>query len=388
MAKNDQLMQTAVKVTIRDVAREAGVAMGTVSRVLNLRRDVGADLVRRVMEAVRATGYVYSARVNAGARKTGKAGGDIGALFFGGGEGALARADALGLLQDIERELALKGRNLVVGRISREAMTPPFLTRRRVDGLLLIPLGLEPAESRWLQEAYEGVRVFPHVWLKTRPAVAGGDLCGSDVRRAGFLAADYLAKRGHRRVGFFCAGAGPYDAVLLRAAFTAAARANGLESSLLDLLFAKAAGGPAAEAGRLFEFFREVEDRLRPTALFVPSYEVATHFSELLAGAGMSVGLLTCSPERMAGAVGGRLTMIDMRFDSLCARAVEQLLLRIRNLIEDTDWLNLSLEPVVIERGSVGQVAGDRCDGWEQTSRLDHARSVGGARCAESNAAD
>ncbi len=346
-------MQTAVKVTIRDVAREAGVAMGTVSRVLNLRRDVGAELVRRVMEAVRATGYVHNAR-RAAARKTDKAGGDVGAVFFGGGEDALARADALGLLQDVERELALKGRNLVVGRISRKALTPPFLTRRRVDGLLLINLGFEGEEPGWLREAYESVRAFPHVWLKARPSVAGGDLCGPDVRRAGFLAADYLAGRGHRRVGFFCAGAWTGDAASLRAAFAEGARANALESSLLDLFFAEAVGGPAVEAARLYEFFLEVEKRSRPTALFVPSYEVASHFSALLARAGLRVGLLTCAPERAVA--GGGLTMVDMRFDSLCGRAVGQLLLRMRGEMADTDWLNLSVEPAVVECGSVERV--------------------------------
>ncbi|WP_175414761.1 LacI family DNA-binding transcriptional regulator [Nibricoccus aquaticus] len=345
------------RVRLIDVAREAGVAAGTVSRVLNLRRDVGAELVRRVMDAVRMTGYVHSGRVRVGAggRKAEKAGGDVGVLFFGGGEDALGRADALGMLQGIERELALKGHSLVVGRVSREMLVPHFLTRRRVDGLLLINLGFDRHEPRWLKEAYASVRAFPHVWLKARPAVARGDLCGPDVRRAGFLAADYLAERGHRRVGFFCAGAGLGDAGSLRAAFSAGARVNAMESSLLDLVFADAADGPAVDAERLYEFFLEVEEGLRPTALLVPSYDVAAQFSGLLARAGMRVGLLTCMPERVVEP-GGRLTMIDLRFDALCGRAVEQLLMRMRNPVEDGDWLNLSVEPVVIERGSVGRV--------------------------------
>jgi LacI family transcriptional regulator len=357
---NEQLMRTSVKVTMSDVAREAGVAIGTVSRVLNLHKDVGAELVRRVMRAIQLTGYVHTAqsRVKEGERKTEKAGGDVGALFFDGGENILGRADALGVLHGVERALALKGRSLVVGSVSRDFLIPHFLTRRRVDGLILINLGLEQKEPDWVGEAYEVVRPFPHVWVNARPAATGGDLCGPDVRRAGFLAADYLAKKGHRRVGFFDAGRGLYDSSLMRVSFSAGARKNALESSLLDLLLESDGSGSALVAVRLYEFFMEIEERLRPTALFVPSHDVAAHFSGLISRAGKKVGLLTCMPEKTNTAgMGARLPMIDMRFDSLSGRAVEQLLLRMRNPVEDADWLNLSVEPVVIERGSVPRLA-------------------------------
>ncbi len=43
--------------TIRDVAAAAGVSPATVSRVLNGKRDVGADLRRRVLGVVSELGY-------------------------------------------------------------------------------------------------------------------------------------------------------------------------------------------------------------------------------------------------------------------------------------------------------------------------------------------
>lgn len=52
----------AAGVTIRDVAREAGVAVGTVSRVLNKHTDVNEDLRRRVLKAARDLKYRPSAR--------------------------------------------------------------------------------------------------------------------------------------------------------------------------------------------------------------------------------------------------------------------------------------------------------------------------------------
>ena len=46
--------------TIRDVARKAGVAVSTVSRVLNGRPDVSEETRRRVMEVVSECGYVQN----------------------------------------------------------------------------------------------------------------------------------------------------------------------------------------------------------------------------------------------------------------------------------------------------------------------------------------
>jgi LacI family transcriptional regulator len=45
------------KLTIRDVARTAGVSVGTVSRVLNRNATVRADIRQRVDQAIESLGY-------------------------------------------------------------------------------------------------------------------------------------------------------------------------------------------------------------------------------------------------------------------------------------------------------------------------------------------
>lgn len=49
-------------VTIKDIAREAGVAQGTVSNVLNNRGNVSSEKIRRVLEACQSLGYVPNER--------------------------------------------------------------------------------------------------------------------------------------------------------------------------------------------------------------------------------------------------------------------------------------------------------------------------------------
>lgn len=57
-------------VTIRDVARRAGVAVGTVSRVVNNRPDVNSELRARVLRAAQDLDYRPNARARSLARKT------------------------------------------------------------------------------------------------------------------------------------------------------------------------------------------------------------------------------------------------------------------------------------------------------------------------------
>ena len=48
--------------TIKDIARAAGVAQGTVSNVLNGKGNVSSEKIRQVMDAAAALGYVPNER--------------------------------------------------------------------------------------------------------------------------------------------------------------------------------------------------------------------------------------------------------------------------------------------------------------------------------------
>ena len=49
-------------VTIKDIAKLAGVAQGTVSNVLNGKGNVSSEKIRRVMDAAHQLGYVPNER--------------------------------------------------------------------------------------------------------------------------------------------------------------------------------------------------------------------------------------------------------------------------------------------------------------------------------------
>src|SRR5438874_590556 len=58
------------KATVVDIARRAGVSLGTVSRVLNNQRGVDPDLRRKVTDAARALNYVRAANARRAVRET------------------------------------------------------------------------------------------------------------------------------------------------------------------------------------------------------------------------------------------------------------------------------------------------------------------------------
>ena len=58
------------RATIVDVAVKAGVSLGTVSRVMNNRRDVNDELRRRVTDAARLLRYVRTERGRRASRAT------------------------------------------------------------------------------------------------------------------------------------------------------------------------------------------------------------------------------------------------------------------------------------------------------------------------------
>ncbi len=177
--------------TIRDVARRAGVGVGTVSRVLNGSASVSPEAHARVRGAMEQLGY----RRNAVARSL-----------------SVGRAQAVGVvapffttpsvierLRGVAERLAEVDYNIVLFSVEtpqqRDAVFRDFARHDHVDGLLVISLPLADAEV-------EAVRrhALPIVLVDAaHPALV--NVTVDDVR-GGELAAEHLLAKGHRRIGF------------------------------------------------------------------------------------------------------------------------------------------------------------------------------------------
>jgi DNA-binding LacI/PurR family transcriptional regulator len=177
--------------TIRDVARAAGVGLGTVSRVLNDSPLVSPSTRQRVLDVIADLNYTPN---------------EIARSFSSGKTLTVAtiapyftRPSVVERLRGIESSLSANGYNLVVFNVEtverRDACLRDVPRRDRADGLLIISLAPREEEIALLQTS--GV---PVVLIDTigegLPQVLIDDVAGGE------LATKHLIELGHTRIGF------------------------------------------------------------------------------------------------------------------------------------------------------------------------------------------
>jgi LacI family transcriptional regulator len=177
-------------ITIRDVAREAGVGLGTVSRVLSESSHVRPETRQRVLEAVERLGFRPSRMAQGLARGRTQT---LGVLvpFF-------TKHYFLEILRGVEQSAFTYDYSLIVYNVERREQALAhfdFLGKtRRVDGLIVIALSHE-----LITEAYAEMPAFPVVGVDTR--IEGAASLLPDHEKGMYLAVRHLARLGHQRIG-------------------------------------------------------------------------------------------------------------------------------------------------------------------------------------------
>jgi LacI family transcriptional regulator len=179
-------------VTIRDIARQTGVSVNTVSRALTGKYDISAKTKARVLAAAKRLGYTPNlmarSLVQGRTRTLGLLVTDCTHPFYAT------------LIREVEKVAAGSGYALLLATsnedVVKEAAGIRLLTERRVDGLLLSPVSVEaPHIRRGLSRAR-----LPSVLLARRPTAYKGAFVGTDNVEAAKLAVRHLIELGHRRI--------------------------------------------------------------------------------------------------------------------------------------------------------------------------------------------
>ena len=178
-------------VTIADVARRAGVGIGTVSRVLNGHRSVSPSTRAKVSSAMEAMRYQPNAAARSLSRRDGSAIAVIVPFF--------TRASMSARLGGLQRGLVELDRDLVLIGVEDAAQLPRQLARvpRRVDAaaVVIVSIQPEPADLERMLAAQ-----IPLVALDVDiPGVAS---IVSDNVRGGRAATEHLLGLGHRRIAY------------------------------------------------------------------------------------------------------------------------------------------------------------------------------------------
>lgn len=180
------------RVTILEVARAAGVSLGTVSRVINENATVRAPVRTRVLQAIEQLGYVPDARAQSlrtqATMTIGCIVSDISNPLF---SGAVSTA---------EQTLKAAGYTMVLtsshDSTEREIEILSVFRRRRLDGLITtISREADPRIRTHLEQLE-----MPVVLLE-RTIALEADSVVTDHFNGAYQATNYLLMLGHRRMG-------------------------------------------------------------------------------------------------------------------------------------------------------------------------------------------
>ncbi|PTY07487.1 hypothetical protein DB347_09315 [Opitutaceae bacterium EW11] len=363
-------MTSKGKVTITDVAKAAKVAVGTVSRVLNNHPDVHPEIQEKVWQAAHRLHYRRIRQRRAAVRPAdgshASRAGDIGVVCFGMEDTLVQLPVVSAALQGIESALSAQDRSLLLANIPRGDRIPPFISEGQVKGVILKgpnqgDLPTEP-QNELLQKLYS----LPHVWLMGRLPHAKGDHCNFDTDVAGWLVADHLHARGHRRIAFINPKPGQTQFEKVKQAFLSAAGRLQLEVVCIEADTPEHIEWPLPattlqdKVDKLTQDWAGIPAKTRPTAIFVPSDRSAVQLYASLERSGYEVGkhvsVISCNNEEsLLMNLQPGLTTVDVHAEAIGRRAVDQLLWRIANPQEPLA-VQILVEPTLVERGSVVQL--------------------------------
>lgn len=179
-------------ITIRDVARQAGVSVSTASRALNERDDVSEAVRRRVIAAARELRYTVNPHARALKGVTSKT---LGVILYD----THALTFNASMTRGIYDVTTPQGYSVIVtssnGDAETERQAHQMLRARRIDGLLInsVQSGAPPLQ-RLTDEN------IPFVLLNRRLDDLDCDYTMVDYRQGGYLATRYLLELGHRRI--------------------------------------------------------------------------------------------------------------------------------------------------------------------------------------------
>lgn len=334
-----------MSVTIRDVARHAGVSISTVSRVLNDTCPVQEDKKRLVFDAARELGYTPNpAALSLLSKQTG----GLGVLLpFVSGEFFSE------LLSGLDQAAQDNGFFLVVSTSHRrpsEFQNAIRFLDKRVDGLIVMAPDLDRDGTALLLKTKT-----PLVFLNTYAEGLSADVFNFDNYAGANMLTQHLLDNGHRRIALVHGPVLAQDAQERARGYRAAMADAGVEHTT-DLEFQ---GGYTREAG--FAVADEIMAASpRPTAVVAANDYCAMGIISAMRAHGISV------PEDIA--IGGfdglpsaeyvapPLTTVHVPIGEIGYRAVTRLVARLRGNHEGEPHQQHFVPVELVHRESTGVV--------------------------------
>ncbi len=331
-------------ITIREVAKRAGVSVGTVSNVLSESESVRPELRKRVEEAMRELDYspnqIARSLKTRSTKTLGTIISDITNPFFpqlirGAEDAALERGYLLITLNTDDQ-------------VDRERRALAVLRARKVDGVLVV-MAPSDTEATHIASALEAGTAV--VCLDRIPDGISVDSVTVDNRKGARMCMHHLVSRGHHRIGLLSG---------TPAVYTAKERLEGY----LEVM--RASFGPDTPGlirhgdFRLESGYRIAKEMLLeaepPTAIFasnaVMGFGALKAMNELGLRCPEDVSLAVFDDISFGDAIQPRLTVVAQPAYEMGRRGADLLIARIEGREKTPGPVRVELSPELIVRGS------------------------------------
>jgi len=183
--------------TIKDIAREAGVSVTTVSNVIHGRKHrVAPDTVERISKIIRNYNYIPNLSARSLVNKSSRIIGVINHLIQSQTISFFQDPFHSALLGGIEKKLRERGYYMMIRTIANEGELYSLFNNWNLDGIILTGLFNDSFFARLL-EANKPI-VLLDSYIKNSRIFN----IGLNDRKGGFMATQYLISKGHRNIVF------------------------------------------------------------------------------------------------------------------------------------------------------------------------------------------
>ncbi len=331
-------------VTLKDVAKVAGVSYATVSRALSGSSEIGEETRRRILKLCEAMGYTPNAVARSMVMKRTNI---IGLIVA-----SIDNPFMSELTTHIEIYARRCGYNLMVCNSSYDTELEKevfsLLLGRQVDGIILLPVGNESYDSLKSLTAQ-----VPTVFISENMQDLPETYVAVDNRQGTFAATEYLYSLGHRKILYFGCRSHSVTHRLRLEGYEQACKQLGLVPEVLYSPYARS----SQEAGyRLASEYMQGD--LRHTAMVCASDSLAIGVMQAAYEFGIAIrdglSLVGFDNISFAGLPPINLTTIDQPKQRMANAAVDMLLEQIKH--PEMPNSNVIVPPSLVLRGSCREV--------------------------------
>lgn len=315
-----------MSVTIKDVAREAGVSIATVSKIMNNKPSISEPTRQRVLQVMEALDYHPNSQASNFARKRSE---NIVFLSVAPEHVAFHNPHMFEILSGAQNKIREKKYNLsFIGSADKENAyqeTVNIIERKIADGILIHG----SATSRQLVDLLTSTN-FPHIIIGRPPF--SNSACWIDINNyvSGDMATKYLTGHGYSKIAFI---GGPESDEISRhrlKGFTSAMQISGYQVSNSFIKY----GTYSRASG-----FEMMEELLRgiciPDAVICENNQIAMGAVSAINKHGMSIpsdiGVITFDDYPLSQLIDPQLTVVDIDVNDLGQQAASLLFKKIKN---------------------------------------------------------